>query len=85
MGKEDKKERKEKKAKKSSKEEKHSKKDKKHDKNEKEDKHESNDKLIDNPISSEDFFFKNEEFRVWLRLEKQKYGFFVLFFLFYLI
>lgn len=78
MGKEDKKDKKEKKAKKSSKEEKysdekkHSKKDKKHDKSDKDEKHGNNDKTVENPISSDDFFLKNEEFRVWLRLEKQK-------------
>ena len=83
MGKEDKKEKKTEKSGKHDKHEKHSKHSKKS-RDEKEEKHEkkrhssdeksgnSADVNVEKVISSEDFFLKNEEFRVWLRLDKGK-------------
>ena len=63
--------------------EKHSKHDKRDrgEKQDKQDKHrhaddnsrKSGDVIIENPISEDDFFLKNEEFRVWLRLDREKY------------
>ena len=84
MGKDSKKDKKSEKSEKSSKHSKHGKSDRddKDEKREKKhhsnsnDKHEKNEKNTDidinKQISSDDFFLKNEEFRVWLRLEKNK-------------
>lgn len=84
MGKDEKKD---KKAKKSGKDEKHSKHSKhsKEDKLENADRDKGSDReresgvgkrseesSVEKPISPDDFFLKNEEFRVWLRLTKKK-------------